>query len=372
VISTEFEEKLIMKKFYLVITALLVISSMVLTACAPAATPVAPAAPTTAPAAPTTAPAAPTTAPAAVKTLKVCVSWNEQIHSLIKAWEDYMQTYGVDSGPKNGIKFEWIINVANSDAVQQANNIQDCINQKVDVIVARAEDSGTIGASITAAKAANIPFITLDRVAAASGPQPTAHVGEDSYKQALSTATAFAKLLKDKGVQGKCIEFEGDLLDMNAVFRHQAWTEVEKSAGAWTTVATVPTQWKPELFYSGGLNALQAHPEANCIYTASDFTFSSIENALQAVDKLAPTGDPKHVWVAADDLHPQGYAAMIKKYIDVGTTFEVYDQAVLLVDVLTKIALGQPVDASNLVSGRLATSDMVEKMSHLYARDYTD
>ena len=354
-----------MKKFYLVITALLVISSMVLTACAPAATPVAPAAPTT-------APAAPTTAPVAVKTVKVCVSWNEQIHSLIKAWEDYMQTYGTTSGLKNGVMFEWIINVANSDAVQQANNIQDCINQKVDVIVARAEDSGTIGASIAAAKAANIPFITLDRVAAASGPQPTAHVGEDSYKQALSTATAFAKLLKDKGVQGKCIEFEGDLLDMNAVFRHQAWTEVEKSEVAWTTVATVPTQWKPELFYSGGLNALQAHPEANCIYTASDFTFSSIENALQAVDKLAPTGDPKHVWVAADDLHPQGYAAMVKKYIDVGTTFEVYDQAVLLVDVLTKIALGQPVDASNLVSGRLATPDMVEKMSHLYARDYTD
>ena len=368
-----------MKKFYLVITALLVISSMVLTACAPAATPVAPAAPTTAPAAPTTAPAAPTTAPAApttaavaVKTVKVCVSWNEQIHSLIKAWEDYMQTYGAASGPKNGVNFEWIINVANSDAVQQANNIQDCINQKVDVIVARAEDSGTIGASIATAKAANIPFITLDRVAAASSPQPTAHVGEDSYKQALSTATAFAKLLKEKGVQGKCIEFEGDLLDMNAVFRHQAWAEVEKSEVAWTTVATVPTQWKPELFYSGGLNALQAHPEANCIYTASDFTFSSIENALQAVDKLAPTGDPKHVWVAADDLHPQGYAAMVKKYIDVGTTFEVYDQAVLLVDVLTKIALGQPVDASNLVSGRLATPDIVETMSHLYARDYTD
>lgn len=353
-----------MKKASL-ITILVLLSSMVLTACQPAAAPAEEAAPAA------TAPAA--AAPAAAeKTFKVCVSWNEEIHSQIRAWRDFMEAHATEVGPANGIKFEWIDNVANGDAVQQANNIQDCINQKVDAIVVRAQDSGTIGASITAAKAANIPILLMDREAASGGPQPTAFIGEDTYKQAETTAKAFAALLKEKGVVGKCIEFQGDVLDKNAVNRSNAYHDVEKSEGAWVTVAQVPTEWKPEKFYSGGLNALQAHPEANCIYTASDFTFSSIENALEAVDKLYVTGDPKHVWVAGEDIHPQGYDAMVAKYYDLGTTFEVYDQAVLVVDVLIKVALGQTVDPVNLVSGRLATEDTVVAMDHLYARDYRD
>ncbi len=352
-----------MKKYSLM--AIVLVAVMILAACTPAAAP----APAQQPAAeqPTAASAG---AAASVKTVKVCVSWNEKIHSLIQAWQDYMQSYGETYGPQNGVKFEWIVNVANSDTTQQANNIQDCINQKVDVIVARAEDAAAIGASIDAAKAAGIPFITLDRTS--SGSQPTTHVGEDSYGQALSTANAFADLLTKNNVQGKCIELEGDLLDNNAVLRHKGWSEVEAAKKAWTTVAVVPTEWKADKFYSGALNALQAHPEANCMYVASDFTFSSVEQALQEVGKLAPTGDPKHIWVAAEDVNPQGYEAMQKKYIDVGTTWEAWDVAVKLDQVIVKITNGETVDAQSLITGRLATPDTVMTLEHLYAKEYTD
>lgn len=361
-----------MKKLFVFVSLLVVLS--MLAACAPAATPTAAPAATDAPAAvATTAPAEATSAPAAtgdLKTVKVCVSWNEKVHSLIQAWQDYFQAYGETYGPENGVKFEWIINVANGDATQQANNIQDCINQKVDVIVARAQDAGTIGASIEAAKAANIPFITLDRTSTSG--DPTTHVGEDSYLQAETTATAFAQLLKDNNVEGKCIEVQGDLLDSNAVARHNAWKDVEAKTGAWTTIAEVPTEWKAEKFYSGTLNALQAHPEANCLYVASDFAFSSVENALQAVGKLAPTGDANHIWVAAEDVNPQGYEAMLKKFIDVGTTWEAYDVSVKLVETIVKIVKGETVDAKSLIAGRLATPATVDSLEHLYAKEYKD
>jgi ABC-type sugar transport system substrate-binding protein len=354
----------LMKKLFVFVSLLVVLS--MLAACAPAA------APTAAPAEPTAAAAQPTTAPAGtdVKTVKVCVSWNEKVHSLIQAWQDYMEQYGETYGAENGLKFEWIVNVANGDATQQANNIQDCINQKVDVIVARAQDTGTIGASIEAAKAAGIPFITLDRTS--SSGEPTTHVGEDSYLQAQTTARAFAQLLKDNGVEGKCIEVQGDLLDNNAVARHNAYKDVEAETKAWVTIAEVPTEWKAEKFYSGTLNALQAHPEANCLYVASDFAFSSVENALQAVGKLAPTGDPNHIWVAAEDVNPQGYTAMLKKYIDVGTTWEAYDVSVMLVQTIGKIAKGETVDPQNLIAGRLATPATVDTLEHLYAKEYKD
>jgi ribose transport system substrate-binding protein len=347
-----------MKKFAFFMV-IMMMATMVLTACAPAATPTV---------APTTVVVAPTAAlTASTKTVKVCVSWNEKVHSLIQAWQDYMQTYSETYGPQNGVTFQWIFNVANSDTTQQANNIQDCINQKADIIVARAEDAGAIGASIDAAKAANIPFITIDRTS--SGSQPTTHVGEDSYKQSLSTANAFADLLQKNNVQGKCIELEGDLLDNNAVLRHKGWSEVEASKKAWTTVAVVPTQWKADLFYSGALNALHAHPEANCMYVASDFTFTSVEQALTEVGKLAPTGDPNHMWIAAEDVNPQGYDAMLKKYIDVGTTWEAWDLTVKLDEVIVKLAKGETVDAQNLITGRLATPATVDSLDNLYAKD---
>lgn len=363
-----------MKKNVLVLFSLLVIVSM-LAACAPAPAPTAaPEVPTAAPAEATVAPAVvePTVAPAAVepKTVKVCVAWNEKVHSLVQAWQDYMEKYASTYGPENGMKFEWIVNVANGDATQQANNIQDCINQKVDVIVARAQDAGTIGASIDAAKAAGIPFITLDRTSASG--DPTTHVGEDSYLQATTTAKAFAELLKANKVEGKCIELQGDLLDNNAVLRHKGYTEVEAESKAWTTVASVPTEWKAEKFYSGALNALQAHPEANCLYAASDFAFSSVENALQAVGKLAPTGEANHFWVAAEDVNPQGLTAMLKGYIDVGTTWEAWAVSVKLVETIVKIEKGETVEPLNLVNGRLATPKTVDSMEYLYAKEYKD
>lgn len=305
-----------------------------------------------------------------LEVVRVGVAWNEKIHSLIQAWQDYMEQYAETYGPENGIKFEFIVNVADGDATQQANNIQDLINQSVDIIVARPQDAGTIGASIEAAKEAGIPFVTLDRTS--SSGDPTTHVGEDSYLQAETTARAFAALLQENNVEGKCIEIQGDLLDNNAVLRHDAWIDVEEELGAWETIVAVPTEWKPEKFYSGALNALQAHPETNCMYVASDFTFSSIENAMQAVDKLAPTGEPNHIWMAAEDVNPQGYEAMLEGYIDVGTTWEAYDVSVKLVEVLTMIAKGEEVEPQYLIAGRLATPETVDSLEHLYAKEYAD
>jgi len=46
------------------------------------------------------------------------------------------------------------------------------------MIVARAEDASAIGASMRAAKAANIPFVTFDRGSATT--KPTVRVGGDS------------------------------------------------------------------------------------------------------------------------------------------------------------------------------------------------
>ena len=221
-----------------------------------------------------------------LKPLKVGFSLDTKESSLETAWVDYLKSEGERQGKAAGFNFEWTINVANADPTRQAANIDDLITRGVDVIIARAFDSGAIGTSIKAAKEAGIPFITFDR-GSTSG-KPTAHVGGDSYDQAKTTGEAFAEILKKAGVHGKCIELQGMLTDINAVNRTKAWNEVGKATGQYETIVQVPTNWNPELFLSGLTNALNAKPEANCVFAASDFAFPSIQAALEKAGRWAP------------------------------------------------------------------------------------
>ena len=301
------------------------------------------------------------------KKLVVGLAWNEKVHPLIQAWQDYMIEYGEEYGKENGIEFEWIINVADSDPIQQASNIDDLIASGVDVIVARPHDAASIGASIRAAHEDNILFITFDRTS--STIKPDAHVGADSLNQAISTGEEFAKILKKNGVEGKVIELMGDLRDINAVQRSDGWHKVEDAGAPWKTIVQVPTEWNPEKFRSGTANALEAHPEANAIFVASDFCFSAVESALESAGRLYPVGDPKHIWIAVQDINPPGYTAMKKGYIDVGTTYDAYYHARELIKVLGMIAKGEKLNGeSYLVAGRVATPENVDTLKNLWSK----
>ncbi len=310
------------------------------------------------------------TGTAGVKVIRVGVSYNEKIHSQIQAWTDEMAKYGKTYGAQHNIEFKWIINVANGDPSTQASNIQDLINQHVDIIVARAEDAAAIGSSIDAAHKAKIPFITFDRQS--STVQPDAHVGGDSYAQGLTVANYAADLLAKNHVQGKAIELLGDLRDMNAVLRSQAWHQVESGKKAWTTVAQVPTEWKPENFYTGTANALAAHPEANVIFAASDFAFDGVIKALKEANRLYPTGDPKHVWVFTCDVQPQALKPLQDGYIDAAASYEAYAQADQLVTVIAELLAGQMVQGTHLVPGRIFTPANTASMPNVWSKDYRD
>jgi ABC-type sugar transport system substrate-binding protein len=307
-----------------------------------------------------------------VKTVKVGLSWNQYDVSLVYAWEAYMQSESVKQGEAAGLKFEWIINAADGDPARQAANIEDLINQGVDIIIARAEDSAAIGASARAAEEAGIPFVTFDR--ASKTTQPTAHVGGDSYAQAKTTAEAFAALLSANGVTGQCIELQGALTDENAVNRSVAWNEFDASSDVFQTIAQVPTEWDATLFLSGATNALQANPDANCMFLASDFAITSVQSALESAGRWAPVGDPNHMWLATQDLFPEALTLMEQGYVDVTTTYDAFAHAQEAVRVMVAILNGEDPGCSEkgcLVAGRVATPENVASLDNLWSRDFS-
>ena len=305
--------------------------------------------------------------------VKVGLSWNDYDVSLVYAWEKYMQDQGEIQGAEAGLDYEWVINAAGRDPARQAANIEDLINQDVDIIIARAEDAAAMGASIRAADEAGIPFVTFDR--AATTATPAAHVGGDSYAQGVSTAEAFAEMLAAAGVEGKCIELQGSLTDVNAVNRSDAWNAVDAESDVFETVVQVPTEWDATVFLSGTANALQANPDANCIFVASDFAINSVESALEAAGKWAPTGDSDHIWLATQDLYPEALEAMEAGYVDVTTTYDAFAHAQEAVRVLTAVVLGEDPGCGEdgcLVAGRVATQENVADLESLWSRDFAE
>lgn len=309
------------------------------------------------------------TLPAHAKDFTVGLSWNAMDNQLPVKWQEYLQSEGAKQGAAADVNFKWVINVADADPTRQAANIEDLINQGVDLIIARAEDAAAIGASIRAAKEAGIPFMTFDRESSTT--KPTVHVGGDSYDQGKTTAEAFVALLKDKGVTGKCIELQGSLTDVNAMNRSKAWHEGTDNSGVITTVVSVPTEWNPDLFRSGTVNALRANPDANCMFLASDFALSAVQSALEGADRWAPRGDAKHVWIATQDVFPEAVTAMQGGYIDVGTTYDAYAHAQEAIRVAIDIANGKDVDCPDgvcLAKGRLATQENIGTLENLWSR----
>ncbi len=310
--------------------------------------------------------------PVAAKDITVGLSWNSKTQPLESAWEDYMKAEGLRQGKAAGVTINWVVNVANADPARQTANIEDLINKGVNVVVARAEDGAAIGASIRAAKAANIPFITFDR--ASKTVKPSAHVGGDSYDQAVTTAETFMALLKEKGVTGKCIELQGALTDVNAINRSKGWNDVvAKSGGVLSTIVQVPTEWNPELFRSGMANALKANPTANCAFIASDFAITAVQSAMEAEGKWAPTGNPKHFWLATQDLLPGALPLMEQGYIDVSTTYDAFAHASEAVRVIIALADGKDPGCGPdgcLAKGRVATPANVKTMENLWSRTY--
>ena len=309
--------------------------------------------------------------PALAEPLKVGFSLDTKESSLQTAWEAFLRSEGETQGKAAGYEVEWTINVANADPARQAANIDDLITAGVDVIIARAFDSGAIGTSIKAAKDAGIPFVTFDR-GSTSG-KPTAHVGGDSYDQAHATGLAFAEILKKAGIKGKCIELQGMLTDINAVNRRKAWNDVAKESGQYETIVQVPTEWNPELFLSGLTNALTAKPEANCVFAASDFAFPSIQAALEKADRWAPTGQPKHMWLATADLLSAAVKPMEDGYIDVSTTWDAYLQAKEAVRVIIALKKGEDPKCGPdgcLAKGRTITPATIKDTPNLWSRDF--
>jgi ABC-type sugar transport system substrate-binding protein len=234
-----------------------------------------------------------------------------------------------------------VFDVADQDAQKQASQIQDLIQtQKVDAVIVIAQDGQQIASSASLAKAHNVPFLAIDR-AVADQQNVTFQITGDPVADGKLVAAEFLEAAKTTPL--KVLELVGGLTDQNAIGRRDGFNAALAGQPNITIASQVPTDWDPAKALDGTSNALQKDPTINAIYSPSDFLLPSVQSALTAAKKLAPIGDPKHVFMVTIDGDQNGCKAMQSKTLDADIATPVGEFGKQAIAAITTAMGGQPV-----------------------------
>ena len=250
-----------------------------------------------------------------------------------------------------------VFDVADQDAQKQASQIQDLIQtQKVDAVIVIAQDGQQIAASAGLAKAHNVPFLAIDR-SVADQQDVTFQITGDPVADGKAVAAEF--LAQAKSTPLKVLELVGGLTDQNAIGRRDGFNAALANQPGVSIVSQVPTDWDPTKALDGTANALQKDPTINAIYAPSDFLLPSVQSALTAAHRLAPIGDPKHVFMVDIDGDQNGCKAMKDKTLDADIATPVGDFGTQAVAAITAALGGKPV-APKAVQAKGLTLDQAD------------
>jgi ABC-type sugar transport system substrate-binding protein len=233
--------------------------------------------------------------------------------------------------------------VADGDANRQLEQVKNFITRKVDGIILVPKDAQTCLPMIKAANAADIPVVLFNRPAEKSDARSVAVVA-DNLALTKETVAYQIEVARKSGGKYEAMILIGDLGDINAVGRRDGFDAAVKGhESVVEVVARVPTEWSQEKAQAGVVNALQAHPRINFIFTSSDFLLPSIVSALKSVGKYKKIGEPGHVVLAGFDGDSTAYAMLRDGYLDATGVQDVYFEAGQAVQAILDLRAGRTV-----------------------------
>ncbi len=233
--------------------------------------------------------------------------------------------------------------IADGNANRQLEQVRNFITRKVDGIVVVPKDSKTIIPAIKAANQANIPIVLFNRPPDKSEAKSTSIVA-DNFAITKATVDYMCQQAKKSGKKYKGIILVGDLGDINAIGRRDGFEEAVKAhADVLQVVGRIPTEWNQEKAQAGVVNALQANPDINFIFTSSDFLFPSIISALKGAGKYKKIGEEGHVLLGGFDGDGLAYQMLVDGYLDADGVQDVYFEVQASIDAIIDGRAGKTV-----------------------------
>ena len=254
-----------------------------------------------------------------------------------------------------GVKYIEVI--ADGDAQKQNQQIETLIASGVQAIIIAPKDSVSIVSAIKKCNEAGIPVIMNNR-GAGEGAEVACSVASDNYAMVVREMESVVSKAKEAGSKYVVMEFIGNLGDTNAVARHEGFQKVVKeNPDIFIRVVEVPTEWKAEIADALGQAALQANPDINMIFSASDVFIPTIKSMLKKFDMWKKAGEEGHVIYVTFDGAADAVDEIKAGYIDMVSVQDATEQGRLCVVNAVKLAQGENVDSNAFDPGFEVTQD---------------
>jgi ribose transport system substrate-binding protein len=237
------------------------------------------------------------------------------------------------------------------DVEKQVQIIENLLQTGIRALIVTPSGSREIATVLAKANRANVPVIVVDtrvdaKAAADNDLKLASFIGSDNYEGGKLAGEHLAKVT---GGKAKVAVLEGIPGHETGDSRLRGFRDALAAHPGMTIVASQPANWERDQGFTVFQNMLQAHPETDALFAASDLM------ALGALEAIAAAGRPGRIRVVGFDALDDARKAIEAGRMDASVAQSPRDMGRIAVESAAKLLRGESLPADQKVPISLVT-----------------
>ena len=239
------------------------------------------------------------------------------------------------------------------DVEKQMQIVENMIQTGIKALVITPSGSREIVPALVKARDAKVPVIIVDtrideKAATEAGVHTETFVGSDNYE---GGKLAGAHVVKATGGKARVGILEGIPGHETGDSRLRGFRDAVKDAPGITIVASQPANWERDQGFNVFQNMLQAHPDIDTVFAASDLM------ALGAIEAIAAAGKTGRIQVVGFDALDDAKKAIAAGTMDASVAQFPAEMGKAAIESVVKAIRGEKLPASIMVKLEMVTKE---------------
>ncbi|HEU4805217.1 MAG TPA: sugar ABC transporter substrate-binding protein [Nitrobacter sp.] len=237
------------------------------------------------------------------------------------------------------------------DVDKQMQIVENLLQTGIDVLAITPSGSREIVSALVKAKAANVPILIVDtrldaKAAADAGIAPRTFIGSDNYEGGKLAGEYAVTATGGKATVGI---LEGIPGHETGDSRLRGFRDAVAKSPGMTVVASQPANWEREQGFNVFQNMLQAHPDIDTVFAASDLM------ALGAIEAIAAAGKTGKIKVIGFDALDDAKKAIAEGKMEASVAQFPYEMGKAAVESAVKVLAGETLPPDIMVKLEMIT-----------------
>jgi ribose transport system substrate-binding protein len=258
-----------------------------------------------------------------------------------------------EAADKAGVRLQVQAAEREIDVEKQMQIVENLIQTGIGALAITPSGSREIVSALVKARDAKVPIIVVDtrvdaKAAADAGVRTETFVGSDNYEGGRLAGEYVAKTSGGKARVGI---LEGIPGHETADSRMRGFRDAIQGTPGVTVVASQPANWERDQGFNVFQNMLQAHPDIDTVFAASDLM------ALGAVEAIAAAGRTGKIRVVGFDALDDAKKAIAEGTMEASVAQFPYEMGRVAVESAVKVMRGEKLPADIKVRLELVTKE---------------